>query len=205
MKKKLLSLFAAFAVMLSLSACQSNNTGQSIELIDEVASETVLAEETTAQTELTQTSNLIFDDINIIEINGQQVSLPFKVEDLGEEYSLREENGLGDNERSLCFRDNIIAFVELDNENIMSVGCTNEEMKNEQVKICGLSCNNNLDDVIYILGEPQRTSTPLDGAPDGGAKYLMYQYNDSTLYFSATNENANISYAEITLINKNSN
>lgn len=178
--KKLLAILITAAIACTLIACGNGGEGQ-------------VSEETVAVNQL-----LNFDDVNIIEINGQQVSLPFKVEDLGEGYSLREENGLGDNERSLCFQDNIIAFVELDNENIMSVGCTNEEMKNEQVKICGFSCNNNLDDVVRILGEPQKTSTPLDGAPDGGAKYIIYQYETGNVYFSVENEKANISYAEIT-------
>ncbi len=78
--------------MVSFSACQTgDDTGQNVESIDEIVNEAEEISETTIQSEIELTSNLTFEDINIIEINGKQASLPFKVEELVEEYSIKEE------------------------------------------------------------------------------------------------------------------
>ena len=129
LKNKLLSLLAATAVIVSLTACQSGETGQQVKSDKIVSEMSAEIEETTVQGKLTQTSNLTFDDINIIEINGKQVSLPFKVEDLGEGYQLVEDRFLSsENEITyeLKYKDDILAYVKLDNEkNVKSVQINN--------------------------------------------------------------------------------
>ena len=116
MKNRILSIFAAIAVILSLSACQNGNTEQTAPLSEAVVSETTQSLETTIQSEIEQTSNLTFEDINIIEINGKQVSLPFKVEDLGDGYSLGELQGYKEKVSAIFYNEQVVAVVDLDNE-----------------------------------------------------------------------------------------
>lgn len=103
MKKKLLTLFAAFAVMLSLTACQSNDTGQETQTSEAAqstvtASETTQAAETTApesseelpiETEFEITDWTMEEFLSDVEINGVKVSLPCSYEELAEHFYLK--------------------------------------------------------------------------------------------------------------------
>ena len=72
--KRILSLFAAFAVMLSLSACRANDTGQTLPLSETVVSETASKVEIETQTTETNIETVIIDDQEI-DINTEEIIL----------------------------------------------------------------------------------------------------------------------------------
>ena len=108
MKKRLISLFAAFAVVLSLSACKPSETVQETQTSEESA---VTVSETTQTTETTAPENteVVYETLaegqerdwkiedvlkNDLEIDGIPISIPCTVEELldtlGEGYSIDE-------------------------------------------------------------------------------------------------------------------
>lgn len=89
MKKKFLSILAAFAVLVSFSACQSQ---QSTELIDSV---TTVVEETAEPVEMKtieppEDGWTVETVSNIFYINHKPITLPFKVDNLGKEFDIKE-------------------------------------------------------------------------------------------------------------------
>ena len=82
-KTKKNALLLILALAMALSGCSVNGqTSADTSLADsEVSSQTI-----TEKSESGEYPD--FDEINIIEINGQQVSLPFKIEELGKDYSM---------------------------------------------------------------------------------------------------------------------
>ncbi len=104
MKKKFLSILAAFAVLVSFSACQAGNTGQTPPLSEAVVSEATVAletavssEETTApenleepkiETEYEITDWTMEGLLSDVEINGVKLSLPCSYEELAEHFEL---------------------------------------------------------------------------------------------------------------------
>lgn len=90
MKNRILSIFAAIAVTLSLSACQNSNTEQT-------APQTIQLSEETTSTEIQYVTDWSIDElVQNIELNGKTYSMPFTLDDLGAEYSLGEKVSLPD-------------------------------------------------------------------------------------------------------------
>lgn len=188
MKNRLLSIFAAIAVILSLSACQNGDTEQTAPLSEAVISETTQSLETTIQSEIEQTSNLTFEDINIIEINGKQVSLPFKVEDLGDGYSLGELQGYKEKVSAIFYNEQVVAVVDLDNEdNIFSITFTSDALIHNVITVCNLSTENNFDEVIRMIGSPTKQKELA----------LIYEYAQGQLYIGSENGSLGFNFLEI--------
>ncbi|MGN1136433.1 MAG: hypothetical protein ACI4SF_09465 [Oscillospiraceae bacterium] len=85
MKNRILSLFAAFAVLLSLSACKPSNTSQQNEPAEQVNSETTLsAEKTLSEPTVKNTSDESSMDFwrSILSIKGEQITFPCTYADL---------------------------------------------------------------------------------------------------------------------------
>ncbi|MGN1135667.1 MAG: hypothetical protein ACI4SF_05550 [Oscillospiraceae bacterium] len=110
MKKRLLSLLATFAVVLSLSACKSSETTQETQT-SETAESTAMVSETaqTAETTAPESSDVIYETLaegqerdwkiedvlkNDLEIDGIPISIPCTVEELletlGDGYSVED-------------------------------------------------------------------------------------------------------------------
>lgn len=179
MKKRLLSLFAAFAVVLSLSACKPSETAQQ-------------TEETAAynQSENIQNQALTFDDVNIIEINGKRVSLPFKVEDLGEEYSFDEVQGYQEKNPAIFYNNQCLAVVDLDNEkNIISMVFSSDALAQNDIKINNLSSNNSFEEIIDTIGVPKKQKELA----------LIYEYDQGELYFGSEDGSLGFNYVKISL------
>lgn len=91
--KKVLSLFAAVAVMLSLSACKSGETGQTVESVDEVVSDTGLVAENTATNQSFETTYEITewsaDDFKTIQCCGIDISIPCKLSDIENKFGTK--------------------------------------------------------------------------------------------------------------------
>ena len=190
MKNRILSILTALAITVSLSACQAGDTGQTPPLSEVVVSETTQSLETTIQSEIEQTSNLTFEDINIIEINGKQVSLPFKVEDLGEGYSIGEEYGFNESYSALYYNKQCLALINLnDNEYIYSIAFDSDGFIDNSLNIYGLSFENNFTEIINILGNPTRQKELA----------LIYEYNNGKLYFGSENGSLGFNYVKISL------
>lgn len=102
MKRKFLSILAAFAVLVSFSACRAKDTGQAPPLSEVVVSETTTVEETTVSLANVEKSGEVLlpdgwtmDELrNIIIINGQTLTLPTtlnKIMELDENFSYEAE------------------------------------------------------------------------------------------------------------------
>ena len=118
MKNKLLSLLAATAVIVSLTACQSGEMGQDIQSSEAVSSTTISeAEQTTAETTAPDNAEVIYETLaegqerdwkiedvlkNDLEIDGIPISLPCTVEELlntlGDGYSVNDS-------ATICYND----------------------------------------------------------------------------------------------------
>lgn len=171
--KKFLSAFAAAAVVLSMVGCSGGT-----EQVSDTAVETV------------QSEALTFDDINIIEINGKTVSLPFKVEELGEEYSIVEEQGNVQTYPAIYYNEQCLAFVDFDaNDNVISISFPSDSLKREDIKLYGLSSNDTYDKIISVIGTPTTESETL----------LIYEYEQGGLYFSIDFETLKINIIKISL------
>ena len=110
MKNRILSILAAIAIAVSLSACQSGETGQDIQSSEAVSSTTASeAEQSIAETTAPDNAEVIYETLaegqerdwkiedvlkNDLEIDGIPISLPCTVEELlntlGDEYSVDE-------------------------------------------------------------------------------------------------------------------
>ena len=102
MKNKLLSILAVTAVIVSLTACQSGETGQDIQSSEAVSSTTLASDstqtsETTApqnaeekqiETEYEITDWTMEELLSDVEINGVKLSLPCSYEELAEHFNL---------------------------------------------------------------------------------------------------------------------
>ena len=103
MKKKFLSILAAFAVLVSFSACQAGNTEQTPPLSEAVISETTEVEVTT-QTEKDYSDYEEFPEgwsaervLNMVSIDGHQLSFPCTVDDI---LALSEDFGIEEHEKT---------------------------------------------------------------------------------------------------------
>ena len=125
-----------------------------------------------------QTEKLTFDDVNIIEINGKQVSLPFTVDELGEEYSIGEEYGSNEIYTALYYKNEFIAFININNEKeITSISFPSETLENNIIKIYNLSSSDSFEKIIDTIGIPN-VQTEIA---------LLYKFDFGELYFCSEN------------------
>ncbi len=178
MKKRILSLFAAFAVMLSLSACQPKDTGQDTQTREAVesvctVSETVQAVEKTApesseelqiETEFEIIDWTMEDLVSNIEIYGDKLSLPCTISEISSDYKLENINYFEDMQMTagtLYKKDKEIGLVYFNGDVIDNA--LNSEIKFlflggaydlPEFNIMGITDKSTRSDVINILGNP---------------------------------------------------
>ncbi|MGN0607180.1 MAG: hypothetical protein ACI4JM_11720 [Oscillospiraceae bacterium] len=179
MKKRLLSLLAAAAITLSLSACKSSGTTQQTEIITSFS-----------QIENIQSQALTFDEINNIEINDKKVSLPFTIDELGEEYSLREVQGYQEKTPAIFYNEQCLAVVDLDNEkNIISIAFSSDALEQNKIEINSLSSNNSFEEIINKIGIPNIQKE----------RALFYEFDQGGLYFGSENGSLGFNFVKISL------
>lgn len=164
MKKRLLSLLAAAAITLSLSACKPSETAQETQTSETGESAVV---ETVASADANSTEIHYITDWSIdelvqnIELNGKSYSMPFTVEDLGEGYSIGEKVNLsGDNYGyNLFYNDVSIALISTDKANtnvkkdyIISITVT--FIEDIDFKIGDIEFGDTLNDIYSRYGKP---------------------------------------------------
>lgn len=203
MVKGLLPIVGILIISLSLSGCKNlveTNVGTETKGITQADGEAADNESVTEiKTIEPPEDGLSFDDVNIIEINGQQVSLPFKVEDLGEEYSIEKEIWNGGSEDILKYNNNYVACVDIDNNNIItSISILSEEMELFNVKICGLNCRNNFEEIIKDLGKPYKSS---EFDSNDYVHYLIYKYSNGEIFITSLDYQKSFDFIRISFIN----
>ncbi len=172
--KKLLSVISAMAVMLAMGGCESKEAEQ----VSETVAETV------------QSEKLTFEDVNVIEINGRSVSLPFKVEELGEGYSIVEVQGYNERVPAIYYNNQCLAVIENYNGNdITSLTFTSDSFEHNSVEICNLSSSDNFQKIIDTVGEPSRQKELA----------LIYEFDNGELYFGSEDGSSGFNYVEIEL------
>lgn len=176
--KRILSLFAAFAVLVSLSACQPNDTGQDTQTREAVesvctVSETVQAVEKTApesseelqiETEFEIIDWTMEDLVSNIEIYGDKLSLPCTISEISSDYKLENINYFEDMQMTagtLYKKNKEIGLVYFNGDVIDNA--LNSEIKFlflggaydlPEFNIMGISDKSTRSDVINILGNP---------------------------------------------------
>jgi len=148
MKNRILSIFAAIAVTLSLSACQNGDTEQTAPL-------TTQSSEETNSTEIQYVTDWSIDElVQNIELNGKTYSMPFTLEDLGEEYSLGEKVSLSGDSYGydLYYNDKNYALITLDKKNTTIISLTFTD--NMDFKIGEFYPGNSSKDIVDTYGNP---------------------------------------------------
>lgn len=181
--KRILSLFAAFAVMLSLSACQPKDTVQDLELVDKVkTSETIesivssadtkqVSSETTAPdnseetlfvTEFEITDWTMEELVDNIYLCGQKITLPSKVNELDADLKLSSYYDVLFDETvsTISYKNQDISLTYFNGDCINSSDrvITNIQYGLNQLipefNIMGITESSTPDEVKNILGEP---------------------------------------------------
>ena len=174
MKHKFLSLLAAIAVAASLTACQSGETGQYLELVDEVVSETEQTIETVEMKTIEPpedgwTANNLLD---VTYVYNQKITLPCTIDTLGSSLSYdKNYEYLTDEESNTISitlfqnKDSVASAVLNDCQNIQDVDSNTVverlffadflSVKNkDNIFINGITFNDDKSAVIEKLGVP---------------------------------------------------
>ncbi|MCX4255333.1 MAG: hypothetical protein OSJ54_00205 [Oscillospiraceae bacterium] len=195
--KQALILVGILIITLAFSGCEklvetdvSAETKSTIQTVSETTVSANQERETQYVTGTKQSHELTFDDINIIEINGQQVSLPFKIDELGENYSIGEEYGYDETYPTLCYKNQSLALIKLDNEkNIISISFYIDDWISNTVKIYGISYNNSFPQIIESIGTPTKQKEFA----------LIYEYNNGKLYLGSENGSLGLNFMKISI------
>ena len=169
MKKKLLSIFAALAVVMGMSACQAGETGQ-----DDFVSETEQsAEEITAlEAEKDYSDYEEFPEgwsaervLNMVSIDGYQLSFPCTIDDilaLSEDFEVKNEVSHSENIKmaDLLYNDIEVATIFYYNDFNIHYIRINDFFISGYVDIEGIDINNT--DEICNLIKSLITTTPDD-------------------------------------------
>jgi len=162
MKNRILSILAAIAVALSLSACQNGDTEQTAPLSDSV---TTVVEETAEPIEMKTIEppedGWTLEELNeVLYMNGQPIDLPLMFSSLGDGYEIRDKKYNDNTNKDVVgklYYDNefiaIVVFCELEND--IEIGTLlfetsyyeDNQKFTEYIKVNGLSLN---DDKIKI-------------------------------------------------------
>lgn len=169
--KRILSLFAAFAILLSLSACQPNDMGQSIELVDEFVSETSQTIETTEMKTIEPPEDgwTLEELNNVIKINGINYSFPVTLGTLAETYTYDNDYIYTDKAGTIFYYNNTYAFgagleyndIEDINNNsriisaIFTILDDESQIKSSDlISVNGVKLGDTYENMINQLGEP---------------------------------------------------
>ena len=129
MGRKILSVFMAIAVAVSLSACQAEDTGHTSSLSEAAVSEPSAQAEDAAQTEKDYSDYEEFPEgwsaervLNMISIDGHQLSFPCTVDDilaLSENFEIEEYEKNDSEKRALLYyKDILVALLYYNNNDI---------------------------------------------------------------------------------------
>lgn len=164
--KRILSLFAAFAVMLSLSACQLNDTGQDMQ-------SSAVIEQTNETTEMKTIEppedGWTLEELNqVLYLNGQQIQLPLMFSSLNDGYEIRnrkynDKDSLDYNivGGELYYNNELLAvvsFYELSNDLeiislfMLPILYTDTQNTTEYIHINGFGLKSNISDIHNTLG-----------------------------------------------------
>lgn len=194
--KQSLALVGILIMSLSLSGCEklveadvSAETKSTKQAISESTSP-ITSEETQYVAEIEQSQELTFDDINTIEINGQHVSLPFKVDELGEEYSIGDVQGFEEKIPAIYYNKQCLAVIEFNDDNyVTSIIFTSDSLKQHDIQIYGLSPNDNFEKIIDTIGVPNKQKELA----------LIYEYENGKLYFGSENGTLGYNFLKISI------
>lgn len=181
-KNVILPILVVMCVTLSLSGCKKlveTDVSAETKSVKQTVSETTNSENNTEINKIESPGDgLTFDDVNIIEINGQQVSLPFTVDELGEEYLIGEEYGFNEIYTALYYKDEFIAFINTESEKgITSISFPSESLEQNMIKIYNISSNDSFEKIIDTMGIPD-IQTEIA---------LLYKFDFGELYFCSEN------------------
>jgi len=171
MKNRILSIFAAIAVTLSLSACQNGDTEQTAPL-------TTQSSEETNSTEIQYVTDWSIDElVQNIELNGKTYSMPFTLEDLGEEYSIGEKIEISQTSISypLYYNGMEIALIRInDNNYIYSIVTSNPFL---EFKVGDFFLGNSREAINKEYGEPTMYVKNIDSYSFDDTKNICVFYN----------------------------
>lgn len=170
MKNRILSIFAAIAVTLSLSACQNGNTEQTAPLSDTA---TTVVEETAEPIEMKTVEppedGWTLEELNeVLYMNGQPIDLPLMFSSLGDGYEIRDKRYNDESSSDsdivggyLYYKDELIAlvtFYELESDieflTLFFYPYVYEDHQNSSnyIIINGFGLKNEVDEVYNLLG-----------------------------------------------------
>ena len=188
---------SAFILMLTaslmLTGCGENETAEN------ASSETSAAmseSEDTSMQQIEESEEIVneypdFDDINKITIGDKTVSLPFKIEELGEGYSIIDEGGFDDTYQALYYNEQFVAIPTLNTDGyVCSIAFDSYSIIKDDINIYGISFNDNFDRIINALGEPTRKKELA----------LIYEYDNGELYFGSEDGSLDFNYVKLSLI-----
>ncbi len=162
MSKKISLLLMMLMVMMMVAGCGDRKTDSSKETTTKEVSATGENNgESSGGTEEgnTETADSDFDFNQVfdnIEVNGKHVPFPFTLNDLGDEYSVDSIVEMGDGTcgASLYYKKDEIAMIymlvnnkEDINNNTVINSLVISHLDTQMIKINGIDCNNNIDDV----------------------------------------------------------
>ena len=195
--KQALMLVGILIITLAFSGCEklvetdvSAETKSTIQTVSETTVSANQERETQYVTGTKQSHELTFDDINIIEINGQQVSLPFNVEELGENYSIGTVQGFEEKISAIYYNKQCLAVIEFNDDNyITSIAFTSDSLEQNDIQIYGLSPNDNFEKVINTIGIPNNQKELA----------LIYEYENGQIYFGSENGTLGYNFLKISI------
>ena len=188
MKNRILSLCAAAAVVLSLSACKPSETVQETQTSEAAETDT---------TEIHYITDWSIDElVQNIELNGKSYSMPFTVEDLGEGYTIGEKISLskGNYGYNLYYNDTDFALITTDKsntdvkkDNIISITVTDTE--DIDFNVGDIEFGDTLNDIYSRYGKPS-----VESKNKVACSYLFENNNklkDNTITLFFDNEKLN--------------
>ena len=175
MKNRFLSIFAAIAVTLSLSACQNGNTEQTAPL-------TTQSSEETTSTEIQYVTDWSIDElVKNIELNGKTYSMPFTLDDLGEEYSIGEKIEITETSASypLYYNGTEIALINVNNQKyICSISISNKYV---DFKAGNFYIGNSREEINKEYGKPTMFVENIDSYSFDDTKNICVFYNSKNV------------------------
>lgn len=195
MKKKFLSILAAFAVLVSFSACQAGDTGQMSPLSEAVVSETTEVEVTT-QTEKDYSDYEEFPEgwsaervLNMISIDGHQLSFPCTVDDilaLSEDFEIRNEMYHNDTQKVawLCYKNVEVASIGYYNDKKIYYANFDDYFQNGYINVENININET--EKIISLFESLMNVSSKDSALLS-SKLTDLHFNINVEYYTLTN------------------
>ena len=191
MKRKFLSILAAFAVLISFSACRADDTGQTPPLSEAVVSEATTQIETTtlrAQNSFETTYEITewsADDFQSIECCGIDIPLPCKLSDIEENFDT--EITMAD-EKKKSDVDMVELFFKGDHVGALCYGVDNYNVTDdsfslytfEDYEINGINEHSSKENVQKIWGVGNHIDSEYADAYFIGNMMIIFKYYDKT-------------------------